>query len=73
MLVLASPDTMEGKLKAAVMQLDAVVGGSVGALGTVVGSMGMGGVGKTCALKAVAVDDKMREKFTGGVYFLSLG
>jgi TPR repeat protein len=65
-LALNSTDTSEGVLKAAVLrENDDCVGA--------VGSTGMGGVGKTCALKAIACDEDVTRRFTGGVYYLMLG
>ncbi|CDF36606.1 WD40-repeat containing protein [Chondrus crispus] len=60
------PNTCESRLKAAVLRRDR--NKQVGAT-----AVGQGGVGKTCALRAIAHDDKIMEEFSGGVYFMSLG
>eukprot|EP00178_Gracilaria_changii_P003929 TRINITY_DN15_c0_g2_i1.p1 TRINITY_DN15_c0_g2~~TRINITY_DN15_c0_g2_i1.p1 ORF type:complete len:854 (+),score=163.13 TRINITY_DN15_c0_g2_i1:992-3553(+) len=56
----------EGNLRAAVMQEDEnkIVG---------VVAVGMGGVGKTCALRGLARLSEIKEKFTGGVLYIQLG
>lgn len=58
--------TCEGRLKDAILK--SRDGESVGAVAS-----GMGGVGKTCALHALAYDPDIRKRFPGGVYFISLG
>ncbi|CDF38974.1 WD40-repeat containing protein [Chondrus crispus] len=59
-------DTCERQLKAAVLRTDGSA--QVGAF-----AVGQGGVGKTCALRAIAHDEEVRARFPGGVYFLTLG
>ncbi|CDF34807.1 WD40-repeat containing protein [Chondrus crispus] len=61
-----SPNTCEARLKEAVLSTDRNT--SIGATAT-----GKGGVGKTCALRAIAHDDDIKARFSGGVYFMSLG
>ncbi|CDF38372.1 WD40-repeat containing protein [Chondrus crispus] len=61
-----SPNTCEARLKEAVLSTDRNT--SIGATAT-----GKGGVGKTCALRAIAHDDDIKAQFSGGVYFMSLG
>lgn len=60
------PATYEGKLKSALLQN--ATGSSLGVV-----AQGMGGVGKTCALRALAADEQVNDRFPGGVYFMSLG
>lgn len=60
------PLSSAGRLKAAT--LASSNGQSVGAL-----SAGMGGVGKSCALRALAYDPDILERFPGGVLFMPLG
>lgn len=60
------PLTFEGKLKAILFQST-----SASAFGAI--AQGMGGVGKTCTLRALAADSDVKRRFTGGVYFMSLG
>ncbi|CDF33339.1 WD40-repeat containing protein [Chondrus crispus] len=60
------PDTCESRLKAAVLRKDK--NEQVGAT-----AVGQGGVGKTCALRAIAHDVEIKAEFSGGVYFMSLG
>ena len=60
------PNTCESRLKAAVLRRDR--NKQVGAT-----AVGQGGVGKTCALRAIAHDDNIKGEFSGGVYFMSLG
>ncbi|CDF33986.1 WD40-repeat containing protein [Chondrus crispus] len=61
-----SPNTCEARLKEAVLSTDRNT--HIGATAT-----GKGGVGKTCALRAIAYDDDIKAQFLGGVYFMSLG
>ncbi|CDF36581.1 WD40-repeat containing protein [Chondrus crispus] len=61
-----SPNTCEARLKEAVLSTDR--NSHIGATAT-----GKGGVGKTCALRAIAHDDDIKAQFSGGVYFMSLG
>ncbi|CDF34811.1 WD40-repeat containing protein [Chondrus crispus] len=61
-----SPNACEAQLKEAVLSTDN--NSHVGATAT-----GKGGVGKTCALRAIAHDDDIKARFSGGVYFMSLG
>ncbi|CDF34595.1 NB-ARC protein [Chondrus crispus] len=60
------PDTVERKLKAAV--LSTRITSHVGAT-----AVGQAGVGKTCALRAIAHDEEVVKRFPGGVYFSTLG
>ncbi|CDF39810.1 WD40-repeat containing protein [Chondrus crispus] len=60
------PNTCESLLKAAVLRRDR--NEQVGAT-----AVGQGGVGKTCALRAIAHDGEIKTEFSGGVYFMSLG
>ncbi|CDF36259.1 unnamed protein product [Chondrus crispus] len=60
-----SPNTCEARLKEAVLSTDRK---TIGATAT-----GKGGVGKTCALRAIAHDDDINAQFSGGVYLMSLG
>ncbi|CDF36539.1 NB-ARC protein [Chondrus crispus] len=60
------PNTCESRLKAAVLRRDR--NKQVGAT-----AVGQGGVGKTCALRAIAHDVEIMAEFSGGVYFMSLG
>ncbi|CDF32725.1 NB-ARC and TPR repeat-containing protein [Chondrus crispus] len=60
------PNTCESLLKAAVLRRDR--NEQVGAT-----AVGQGGVGKTCALRAIAHDIEIKAEFSGGVYFVSLG
>ncbi|CDF34217.1 WD40-repeat containing protein [Chondrus crispus] len=60
------PNTCESRLKAAVLRRDRNM--QVGAT-----AVGQGGVGKTCALRAIAHDVEIKAEFSGGVYFMSLG
>lgn len=60
------PATFAGQLKAALLQ--STTASSFGAI-----ARGMGGVGKTCSLRALAADDDIKARFPGGVYFMSLG
>ncbi|CDF37667.1 WD40-repeat containing protein [Chondrus crispus] len=61
-----SPNTCEARLKEAVLSTDRNT--YIGATAT-----GKGGVGKTCALRAIAHDDDVKARFSGGVYLMSLG
>jgi NB-ARC domain len=65
-LNLGSDETLEGKVKAAVLRRDDDCVGAVG-------SAGMGGVGKTCALKGIACDDDISSRYVGGVYYMTVG
>jgi hypothetical protein len=66
-----NPMTMEGELNAAVMRRD--MGNIVNAVGSNdVGCMGMGGVGKTCALNGIGREQDVEQRFAGGVYHISL-
>lgn len=58
--------TCEGQLKAAVLKEDGsrVVG---------VVALGMGGVGKTCALRGLAEEEDIKQRFPGGLYFIQVG
>lgn len=56
--------TFEGRLKADVLD-------DVATIGAV--DSGEGGVGKTCALRALAQEPDIIERFPGGIYFRSLG
>ena len=48
--------------------------GAVGARrGNVVGTKGMGGIGKSCALFGLASDEEVRSRFCDGIYWLVLG
>ncbi|CDF37505.1 WD40-repeat containing protein [Chondrus crispus] len=48
--------------------------GAVGARrGGVVGTKGMGGIGKSCALRGLASDEEVRSRFCDGIYWLVLG
>lgn len=60
------PATFEARLKAALLRSTAT--GSFGVI-----AQGMSGVGKTCALRALAADDDVIARFEGGVYFMVLG
>ncbi|CDF38963.1 WD40-repeat containing protein [Chondrus crispus] len=60
------PNTCESRLKAAVLRRDR--NKQVGAT-----AVGQGGVGKTCALRAIAHDVEIMAEFSGGVYFMLLG
>jgi NB-ARC domain len=57
---------LEGRLKVAVLEQGSIRVRAVGLIGG-------GGVGKTCALKAVGRDPDVARYFTGGVYYMSLG
>lgn len=61
-----NPATLEGKLKAVLLRSE--TSRSFGAI-----AQGMGGVGKTCALRALAADRNVMARFPGGIYFMSLG
>lgn len=67
---LPDQETVETCLKKAVLNPRGV--GSVGAVGfrfrETVGMKGMGGVGKSCALRGLAHDEQVRKYFTGGAY-----
>jgi hypothetical protein len=66
LLDLDNPLTVEGMLKAAVVQkCDDTVG--------VVAAIGMPGTGKTCALRAIVLDPTVISRFPGGIYFIPLG
>jgi hypothetical protein len=60
------PLTLEGKLKAAALRLgdDDV---------RAIGATGMGGIGKTWPLKTIATDLDIKDRLTGGVYFMTFG
>ena len=60
------PNTCQSRLKAAVLSS----GGNAHVPAT---AFGQGGVGKTCALRAIAHDDDIKHRFSGGVYFMCLG
>ncbi|CDF40582.1 WD40-repeat containing protein, partial [Chondrus crispus] len=60
------PDTVERRLKAAVLRNGTTV--HVGAT-----AVGQAGVGKTCALRAIAHDREVFARFPDGVYFSTLG
>ncbi|CDF37277.1 WD40-repeat containing protein [Chondrus crispus] len=48
--------------------------GAVGARrGGVVGTKGMGGIGKSCALRGLALNEEVRSRFCDGIYWLVLG
>lgn len=59
-------DTAEGNLKATIMEKNN--GGVVAVVAS-----GMGGVGKTCALRGLAKDSSVKERFPGGVLYIELG
>lgn len=67
--------TLEAQLKQAIIRRDRKK--SVGAIGSTtghpVGMKGMSGVGKSCALRGLATDREVRERFPDGIYWLSLG
>lgn len=59
-------ETCEGKLKAAILE-----GSRSGVIGIV--ASGRGGVGKTCALRGLAGEPEIRERFGDGILYMSLG
>lgn len=59
-------NTFEGRLKAAIIE-----GSSSGIVGVV--ASGLGGVGKTCALRGLAKDPDIKHRFPGGVLYIQLG
>ena len=59
----------EGKLKRILLGKEI---GVVAALSTSAVTLGMGGVGKTCALKETGHEDEMKQHYGGEVYWLSL-
>lgn len=59
-------ETCEGRLKAAILE-----GSSSGVVGIV--ASGLGGVGKTCALRGLAKDTDIRERFADGIFYIQLG
>ena len=74
----SNQDTVEGKLKATLLENeDRTTCNAENAyvpVTAVVGVAGMGGVGKTTALIALAQDADVREKFSrGGIYFVVVG
>ena len=72
---IGSDATPEEQLRKKLLGLDGPQ--SVGAVGrgsrTTVGMKGMGGIGKSCALRGLAVDGEVRKKFCDGIYWLILG
>lgn len=64
----STTDTYEGKLKAEIL-------GSLQGKNRIVGvvALGLGGVGKTCALRGLADDKQIRETFPDGILFIQLG
>ncbi|CDF36531.1 WD40-repeat containing [Chondrus crispus] len=60
------PNTVEGRLKAAVLS-----NGTTSHVGAT--AVGQAGVGKTCALRAIAHDREVVARFPDGVYFSTLG
>lgn len=58
--------TPESKLKKAIFDVD-----SIGAVSAV--ASGMGGVGKTCALRGVGQHQDAPARFPGGIFYMSLG
>ena len=73
----SSRDTMEGEMKANVLESMERPGHNMGNVHgyvtAVVGVSGMGGVGKTTALLGLAQDPDVRERFSGGIYFVMVG
>lgn len=61
-----SKDTAEGQLKAAV--LEQVGKGIIGVIAS-----GLGGTGKTCAVRGLARDDDIKKMFPGGALYIQLG
>lgn len=61
-----STDTCEGQLKCAILE-----GSKSGIVGVM--ASGQGGVGKTCALRGLARDTEITQRFTGGVLYIKLG
>jgi hypothetical protein len=73
-----TPTSVEGMLKAAVMKDDTRATQNVAALGSSakhlqLAAVGMGGMGKTCALKGIGHEVDVQQRYHGGVYFISLG
>jgi NB-ARC domain len=72
------PTSMEGNLKAAVMGSEAreerIVAETCSATANrSIAAVGMGGLGKTCALKGIGHEDDVRHRYSGGVYYVSIG
>lgn len=65
-----TPLTLEGKLKAAIFDHD--LSSHNGAAG-VVAARGMGGVGKTCAIRAIGLLPETERRFPGGTLFMTIG
>ncbi|CAN8065351.1 unnamed protein product [Agarophyton chilense] len=65
----------EGHLKMKVLQSNGTQ--SIAAVGSrlshLIGTDGMSGVGKSCALRGLAKDPDIRERFRDGIYFITLG
>lgn len=73
---LDDPCTLEGALRSKILGESSTLVGAVGggsASDSEFAVRGLGGVGKTCALKAIGGDPKVQELYSGGVYFFSLG
>lgn len=64
----ATTETNEGKLKAEI--ISSLKGGS---LSVGAGALGLGGVGKTCALRGLADDKQIMETVLGGILYIQLG
>lgn len=70
--------TVEARLKAVLLGNTPTVGavagsGDRGGVGVGTIATGVGGVGKTCALRAIACEPDVIARFPGGVYFRTLG
>lgn len=62
----STTETCEGRLKACILE-----GSTSGVVGVV--ASGLGGVGKTCAVRGLATDTDIRNQFSGGVLYIQLG
>lgn len=69
-------ETYEGRLKRAFLNHNHDPDGKIIASATgkqVKGADGMGGVGKSCALRGLTEDADVKKFYSGGIYFISLG
>ncbi len=70
-----TPATPEGILKHAVLssEFSAAVTAAAGAINPAYGVVGMAGVGKTIALRGLAFDKDIQNRFLDGVHYMTLG